>query len=70
MKFTVRQARTHAGYTQEKMAEILGISRSTYIKLEKDVSSATVRQINNISRATGIPVSDIFLQDISTKVEL
>lgn len=66
MKFTVKQARNHAGYTQMELAKTIGISRSTYVKIEKDVSRATVGQINKISRATGIPVTDIFLPVNST----
>ena len=66
MQFTLRQARTHAGMTQAEMAKTLDIDRSTYIKIEKDVSRATVGQVQKISRVTGIPVSDIFLSSDST----
>ena len=69
MTFTLRQARTHAGMTQAEMAGVLKIDRSTYIKIEKDVSRATVGQIHKISRATGVPVADIFLTADSTIVE-
>lgn len=70
MRFSVRQARVHAGLTQEKVAEFLGIDRSTYIRIEKDPLRATVRQINLISDLTGIPVSDIFLGSNSTNVDI
>ena len=60
MVFTIKQARTHAGLTQADMAKQLNIDRSTYIKLEKDVSRATVGQINLISKITGIPICNIF----------
>lgn len=69
MRFTIRQARTHAGYTQAEMAKRLDIDRSTYIKIEKDVSRATVGQVQKISMITGIPVTDIFLAADSTLVE-
>lgn len=69
MQFTIRQARVHAGLTQEKVAEHLGIDRGTYIKMEKDPLRATVRQINMIASLTGIPVDSIFLGCNSTNVD-
>lgn len=70
MQFSIRQARVHAGLTQKKMAEYLGIDRGTYFKIEKDPLRATVRQVNKISEITGIPVEDIFLPMYSTKVDI
>ena len=61
MEFTIKQARTHAGMTQADMAKELGISRGTYMEIEKDVSRATVGQINMISKATNIPVANLIL---------
>lgn len=69
MWFTIRQARVHAGMTQEAIAKKLGIDRSTYIKIEKEPPRATVCQINKISEMTGIPVEDIFLGCNSTNVD-
>lgn len=69
MNFTIKQARLHAGMTQQIMADYLGIDRSTYIKIEKNPTRATVGQVNAISKYTGIPVEDIFLGCNSTKVE-
>lgn len=69
MQFTVKQARVHSGMTQKQMAAQLGIDRSTYLRLEKDVSRATVGQVNKIAAITGIPVTDIFLGTNSTLVE-
>lgn len=69
MNFTVRQARKYAGMTQVQMAKILGIDRTTYIRIEKDVTRATVGQINRISEVTGIPIKEIFLTENSIKVE-
>lgn len=69
MQFTLRQARAYAGLTQAEMAKNLNIDRGTYIKLEKDPSEATVRQLNAISQITGIPLTEIFLGCNSTKVE-
>lgn len=70
LQFTLRQARTHAGLTQADVANCLGIDRGTYIRMEKDPQRATIRQINQISGLTGIPVRDIFLGCNSTKVDI
>lgn len=67
--FTIKQARQYAGFTQREMARRLKIDRSTYIRIEHDVSRATVAQITQISRETGVPMRCIFLQENSTMVE-
>lgn len=61
MQFTIKQARNLRGMTQADMAEKLGIDRSTYIKIEKDVSRATVGQVNRIAAITEIPVENLIL---------
>lgn len=68
MQFTVKQARTYAGLTQEELANALEIARCTYSHIEKDPSRATVHQLNRIAEVTGIPVEYIFLGLNSTKV--
>ena len=44
MKYTVKQARVLADFTQTKMAKMLGISRDTYRKIELDPESAKISQ--------------------------
>lgn len=61
MKFTIKQARHMAGKTQAEMADAMGINRNTYIKIEKDVSRATIGQICRIAEVTEIPVADLIL---------
>ena len=61
MQFTIKQARNLRGMTQADMAEKLGIDRSTYIKIEKDVSRATVGQVNRIAAITEIPIENLIL---------
>lgn len=69
MQFTIEQARKYAGFTQEQMGKAIGVHRSTYMKIEKDPTLATVHQINLISDVTGIPVGNFILGLNSTKVE-
>ena len=44
MKYTVKQARVLADFTQTKMAKMLGISRDKYRKIELDPESAKISQ--------------------------
>lgn len=60
--FTIEQARKYAGMTQKEMAKSIGVSTSTYIRIEQNASNARVGVINRISKCTGIPVSDFILQ--------
>jgi len=69
LQFTIKQARSHAGFTQAEIAKILGINRNTYIKIEKEPPRATIKQINTISKVTGIPVEEIILGRNSTFVD-
>lgn len=69
MQFTIEQARKYAGLTQEQMGNAIGVHRSTYTKIEKDPTLATVGQINQISDVTGIPVGNFILGLNSTNVD-
>lgn len=60
--FTIEQARKYSGMTQKEMAKSIGVSTSTYVRIEQNASNARVGVINRISKCTGIPVSDFILQ--------
>ena len=70
MVFTIKQARKYAGLTQGKVAESLGVSRGTYVKLEKNVSDITIEQLGKISEITGVPIGSFSLPVNFTNVEL
>lgn len=59
MAYTVKQARVLAGLTQQEMADVLCIHRSTYIKLEENPDKITIGQAKAISNTTGVPVDSI-----------
>ncbi len=59
MKFTIVQARTHRGLSQEDMAKKLGMSRSSYIDHEKGKQYFRVDQAYRFSVVTQIPVENI-----------
>lgn len=64
--FTVKQARQYAGFTQREMAEMLGISRDTYRKIEQSPEDATVATAKRISEVVGISIDQIFFANKST----
>lgn len=57
---TIREIRAQQGITQAEMAERLGISRPTYIKIENDPNAMTVNTARRICRLLGCSVEDVF----------
>lgn len=47
---SLRDERERAGYTQQYMADQLGITRQTYASIERNPGKATVLQAKSISR--------------------
>lgn len=66
MTFSVKQARQLAGYTQVQMADMLGINRDTYRRIEAKPESATIQQGKKIAEITGIGFDSIFFAGCST----
>lgn len=62
MPFKIKEARLECGYTQEKLAEVSNVSRSTIIGLETgSITVTTTETLTKIARALNKKVSDIFL---------
>jgi DNA-binding XRE family transcriptional regulator len=66
MAMTLKAARIIRGYTQEELAEMIGVSRSTYIKMEKMPDNITVGLAKAISKAVDVPLDDLFFARDST----
>ena len=66
MGFTLKQARQYAGYTQREMANILGISRDVYRKLEQHPEKTSIELAKKFSAVVGIGIDQIFFADNST----
>lgn len=56
----VRAERAHKGWTQMKMVEESGISRSTYMRIESGEHIADASELARICGAIGIPLSEFF----------
>ena len=54
------EARINARYSQQAVADHLGISRPTYAKMEKDPGSVTVDDAKKLSKLFEVNISEIF----------
>lgn len=66
-KSTLAGARISAGYTQESLAEKLGVSRALINKLENGKADMTPYYLYAFCHITGFSESDIILPEQSTK---
>ncbi|MCV9884734.1 helix-turn-helix transcriptional regulator [Metabacillus halosaccharovorans] len=66
VKFTLKQARLLKGYSQNQMAEELGIHVQTYRKMEKQPDTVTVGEAKKISEILGMNYDHIFFSSHST----
>lgn len=48
------------GYSQQEIADKLGITRQTYIKIEKDENQPTTKQLETLANLYGVPVEEFF----------
>ena len=63
---TLKKARLLAEVSQADLAKAVGMSRSTYLKIEKNPDTATVAQAKAISEFLGTSYDEIFFGDEST----
>lgn len=57
---TLREARENAGYSQQEMADKLGVSRPTYAGIEANPDRATVLQARRICQLLSRSYERIF----------
>lgn len=60
---TIKEARKKARYTQEQAAELLGMSRPTYNKIENNPDVASIEDAKAIAALFEVKVEDIFFGD-------
>ena len=66
MGFTLKQARQFRNLSQEKIADMMGVHRQTYMKWEKDPDEMTIGKGKEFSRITNIEFDEIFFNTEST----
>jgi len=57
---SIRKARTAKDFSQEYMAEMLGISQRQYSRLENGESEMTLSYLDKISKTLDIKLDDLF----------
>ncbi len=67
VKITMEAARINAGFTQEELAERMGISRSTVINVEKGYTEVKPVYLYAFCHVVGVTEDDILLPVKSTK---
>ena len=55
----IRSLRSARGYTQEQMADNLGVSRQKYARIENGTNSITLEILCGVARLLDVSVSDI-----------
>ena len=58
----IKSCREKHGKTQENVAEILNISKQTYLNMENNPLSYSINKLNGIAAAIGCNIDDFFLK--------
>lgn len=66
MEILTWQARTKAGLTLVKLAELTGISKTTLNTIENGQTSPTLRQLEAIAKALQVDVYGLYASDYNT----
>lgn len=59
---TIKKTRIKRGLTQERIAGVLNIARSSYIAIEKGSRDVTLMEAERLSRVLGVTVEEIYKQ--------
>ena len=59
--FRLKQFRIAKGWTQEELAEKVGVRRETIMRLEKAQYNPSLKLAIDISRAVEAPIEEIFI---------
>ncbi len=60
MKTRIRQFREERGWTQEQLAEMVGVTRQTILFLEKGKYNPSLRLAYKIAQAFKLTIEDVF----------
>ena len=58
----IRAERNRKGYTQEQIAEMLGMATKTYLEYEKDAKNIKAGNLYKLAAILGCKVDDFFIQ--------
>lgn len=61
MKTKIKEYRARLNYTQEKLAEMVGVRRETIIFLEQGKYNPSLRLAHNIATALNASIEELFI---------
>lgn len=61
--YAMKEARVKAGFSQQGLADCLGVSRQTIIAIEKGDYNPTIRLCIKICRVLGVTLDDLFWEE-------
>ena len=61
--YTMKQARTQAGLSQQSLADIVGVSRQTINAIEKGDYNPTIKLCVAICKALNLTMNDLFWEE-------
>ena len=64
---TLRKYRNKSNYTQQYVADVIGISRVAYRKWENNAVDFSLSQLNKIAELYDMPIHEIIIQSDFTK---
>ena len=62
----MKEARTRVGFSQQELADKLGVSRQTINAIEKGDYNPTIRLCIGICRVLGLTLNDLFWEEEKT----
>jgi len=65
----IKSCRERTGMTQEAIANILGITKQTYLSIENNPMNYSINKLNSIANAIGCNIDEFFLQNQFTNSE-
>ncbi|MGA0558920.1 helix-turn-helix domain-containing protein [Larkinella sp. VNQ87] len=66
----IRLLRQQKGYSQENMADMLGLSTTAYGDIERGKTDLTISRLNQIATALGTTAAQILSEEVSAQPEL
>ena len=67
VKISMEAARVNAGFTQQELADKMGVSRSTVVNVEKGHTEVRPLYLYAFCHVVGLPVDNISLPKMSTE---
>ncbi len=65
----IRKLRLEKGISQENVADELGITHSSYSKIERGETDPNLTRLIEIAKILGVPVTDLFIDEVASSVK-